>query len=515
MGVNAVIFTDYSARGFIRYSGAYTIASVLREHGYTVQVIDYFLLAGPDRVNAAIDKYVGSETLFVGFSTTFMNLFSDYIEESKVNDSMYNFHNIVKVGYGASSVPGFAFGVPLSDIDMDALKRRIQNLNPKTKLVMGGGKAEFHKQKQMDAFILGYADNSIIQYVRFLEGKNPFFQYTDLGNNQISVDKDIDATGYDFVHAATRYHESDMIRPGELLPIEISRGCIFKCKFCAFRMIGRKKNDYTKTTDTLYAEMMYNYEKFGTTKYSFADDTYNESVQKITDLAEMFRRLPFKIEFVAYLRHDLIHRYPEMADILKESGLKTAVFGIETLNHESGKIIGKGLHPEKTREMLQWLRDDKKWKNDIITHSGFIIGLPKDSRDSANKWIEELMDFKYPLDTFTINSLNLRPTATRLSKSEFELNYKDYGYYFDPSKSASWINEYWQFEDAHMLAESMQSYADHMGRTKLRAWQPMTMRNYGYDWEYINHVSSSAFNKDIFYKTVEWADDYYKKILSA
>src|SRR5690606_28144943 len=290
------------------------------------------------------------------------NLFSDYIEESRINNSMFKFGNNVGVGYGASSVPGFSLGVPISDSEMNELRERIKKLNPKSQLVMGGAKAEFHKQSQIDAFVLGYADKSIIEYLKYLEGKNPFFQYTDLGNNQISIDKDINADGYDFINAETRYHESDMIRPGELLPIEISRGCIFKCKFCAYRMIGRKKNDYTKTIENLYAEIMYNYEHFGTTKYSFTDDTYNESVQKITDLAEMFNRLPFKIEYVAYLRHDLIQRYPEMADILKESGLKTAVFGIETLNYESGKIIGKGLPPEKTREMLQWLRDDKKWK---------------------------------------------------------------------------------------------------------------------------------------------------------
>ena len=97
MSVNVVIFTDYSARGFVRYAGAYTIATVLRKHGYTVQVIDHFLLAGPKRIHAAIDKFVGKETLFVGFSTTFMNLFGDYITASRENTDMFQFSNYSSV----------------------------------------------------------------------------------------------------------------------------------------------------------------------------------------------------------------------------------------------------------------------------------------------------------------------------------------------------------------------------------------------------------------------------------
>ena len=513
MSVNIVIFTDSKPRPFLRYSGAYVIASALRRNGYTVQVVDHFLLLGLDRILTIIDKFVGSDTLFVGFSTTFMGIFSDHIQESSINEKMFTFSDYIEVRYGASTQIGFTHGVPISDIEMDAIRARIKEHNSKTTLVVGGTKANFLRQNQIDTFILGYADNSVVDYAKFLQGKNPFFQYTPLGDGRIMVDKDVEAIGYNFPKSSLFYEENDLIEHNEVLPIEISRGCIFKCKFCSYSMIGKKKNDYTKEKEVIYAEMMRNYEKFGTTRYSFADDTFNESVQKLEHFAEVFQRLPFKIEYVAYLRHDLIWRFPEMADILKESGLKSATFGIETLNHTAGKIIGKGLHPALVRETLEWLRDVKGWKNNILMSSGFIAGLPTETRDTVNAWVEEIMDFKYPLDSFYISSLFIFPDAVRSVKSEFERNYKEYGYYFDSTKSTGWINEHWKSEDAEYLATQMQQYAYGIGRTKSGDFQAMALYNHSHTWDDIYNMSYST-NKSDFYKIMKKTDEYYTRLIN-
>ena len=44
--------------------------------------------------------------------------------------------------------------------------------------------------------------------------------------------------------------------------------------------------------------------------------------------------------------------HKEQYQLLKDSGLASAHFGIETLNHQAGKAIGKGLHPDKVIEEL-------------------------------------------------------------------------------------------------------------------------------------------------------------------
>lgn len=516
MTVNVLLFTDCASKAFARSGGAYRIASELRTHGYTVQVVDHFLLAGLNKTLAVIDKFVGPNTLFVGFSTTFMNVSWVHLRESFDTESAERFtiSGFHKINSASGGPQGLVYGVPIPDDDLQAITDRVKSLSPKAKMVIGGTKADFQRQMQIDAFILGYADTAVLEYVRYLEGKNPFFQFTPLGDGRMAVDRDLDATSFDFQNSRINYHESDVIRPGEVLPIEVARGCIFKCKFCAFRLTGKKKMDHIKDAQVLYDEMMHNYEKFGTTKYIFSDDTYNDSVPKLEAITEMSKRLPFKLEFAAYLRHDLIWRYPEMADLLRESGLKTAIFGIETLNHQAGKLIGKGLDPKLTRELLQWLRDEKGWKNNVMMGSGFISGLPTENASTVTAWAEELLDYSYPLDSFVMTSLSINPSAVRIGKSEFELNYEKYGYYFDPARSESWSNEHWTYEEARDLANDIMSYAYESGRIKSYGFFAMMMHNYGFTWEQLHSQPAVQAESKVFDRTVKMVDDYYKQLLA-
>ena len=59
-----------------------------------------------------------------------------------------------------------------------------------------------------------------------------------------------------------RWNKNDCIQTGETLPLEISRGCIFKCKFCRYPYIGKTKNDFSKSIDNVVEELEYNYNNF-------------------------------------------------------------------------------------------------------------------------------------------------------------------------------------------------------------------------------------------------------------
>jgi hypothetical protein len=166
------------------------------------------------------------------------------------------------------------------------------------------------------------------------------------------------------------------------------------------------------------------------TNYVLSDDTYNDSADKVKRLYdEVFSKLPFKIEFTSYLRLDLMIRFPETIDYLVNSGLKSAVFGIETLNHESGKIIGKGLDPKIQFQFIEELKKNQ-FKN-VLTYSGFIAGLPKDTEEYLSELEEFLLSDKNKLDLCLINPLVISPASLsgiKEDRSEFDLEYEKYGY---------------------------------------------------------------------------------------
>ena len=172
-------------------------------------------------------------------------------------------------------------------------------------------------------------------------------------------------------------------------PIEIARGCIFKCAFCFFDLIGKRKGDWTKTEDTIYNEMMYNFEKFGTTQYMVSDELVNESVEKVQMLARIAKNCPFKLEYTAYARLDLIVRYREMILCYNKAVQLDFQSRVETFNRIPGKAVGKGVDPNVLKNTLRECK--KQWKNNVVISANFIIGLPYESKKDIEQTIEYLL----------------------------------------------------------------------------------------------------------------------------
>ena len=416
MSVNALIFTELmdTNLGFGRAIGAYRIANEIRKSGYTCQVVDLFTEFSEEEMGKIMSTFIGSDTLIVGFSSTFF-MYSD--------ERLDRFQKSV---YGKETqLPGnrlITLNYPYHRDKMELWFDKMKKINPKLKIVLGGSKTN-NMMGQCDAYAIGYCDQAIVDYMKFLEGKNPFFQFEQMNQEQILFFGEKNLGKFDFAESTFEWHSTDYISQGEALPIEIARGCIFRCKFCAYPSNGKKKLDFIKQGSILRDEFLKNYYEKGVTRYMYLDDTHNDSVEKLQQLHKIVTSLPFEIEYSAYLRHDLIYAHKETATLLRESGLRTAIFGIETLNHESGKAIGKGLHPEKTKELLYWLKNDI-WKKEVATTSGFIVGLPYDTPDTINEWSKWILDPACPLDSFQFEPLYIANTTKKVEYGDPNLNHR-------------------------------------------------------------------------------------------
>lgn len=406
--------SDASIYPVLRSIGPYQVASVLRDVGYTVKVIDYFpflLHFKFEDLISIVEKYIGDETIWVGFSTTFF------------------------YGYGRTQTPNKTYSLhPLQNKKIFELKNKILSINSKIKIVLGGAESW---RKEFDNFtnyyIEGYADTSVVELTKYIVGKNPFFQI-----NSKSVINDRTAINFDFSNYGFSWHSSDMIDKNESLPIEIARGCIFKCAYCNYPMNGKKKLDFIKKPEVLLSEFNRNYDLYGTTSYMYTDDTHNDSLDKLKFLYdEVYSKLSFKIKFSSYLRLDLIRAHPEMIPLLRESGLHSCFFGIESLNYESNKSVGKGMQMEKTIDILQLLK--KEWPN-VFMQAGFIVGLPNDSKETLTNWLQIITEKSFPLDRISLNPLHLYKDQGEFGYwfNDIEKYPDKYGYTF--LNNSDWIN---------------------------------------------------------------------------
>lgn len=400
---NFILFTDVVAYtlGWSKYAGAYKIASDARSGGYSTQVINNYTDFELAKLKLLVDKFVGSNTLLVGISCA-------------INTKDINHKHCY-------------WGIP--DEDMVELVQYIKQKNPNVKFVVGGPRVYDNLSwDYIDYSVVGKGDKAIVSLLDHLD-KNTDIKYKVLGHTKILTDTEYVYTQQDFENSVIRYEHNDIILHNEALPIEIARGCIFSCSFCKFDLIGKKPGDWTKTAKTLTSELVRNYEEFGTVNYIVSDELINESIDKLTMLCDVATSLPFKLGYTGYARADLLWRYPEMRELLLNSGAQSLIFGIETLHPKAGKSIGKGLDPEKIKAALHYCRE--KWYNKILMTSNFIIGLPHESAEHVLQTFNYLSSPESPLDIFTYTILGMdygkEDSSNTRGLSKFELQPGKYG----------------------------------------------------------------------------------------
>lgn len=395
----------------VRAGGQYQLASWLRSFGYTVKVIDFCFKIPVDKLEKIARKYLDKDTLAFGVSTTFWN--------------------IAKIEVDGVAVGGIEYPAWVAH-----LRSVFKNEYPNLKWILGGSNSLTPVLEDDWIRINYFAEDETLAYLDSLTGKTEIRPRFDIQN---------------FVKV---YEDDDFIEPFETLSIEISRGCIFKCKFCQFPLIGRKKGTNIRREEDIRNELMLNYEKYGTTKYYFSDDTFNESLDKVQMIHRISKSLPFELEYIAYLRLDLIAANPEMITLLPESGLRSAFFGIESFQVEGAKAIGKGWNGQHAKEFLLKLKEH--WKGKTNWWMGMIVGLPGWDREQEERDVQWLIDNDMSCWwhwALYINPINVSQGQKWVS--EFEKNYEKYGYKFTDDNFVNWTN-------GNLVHTELQQIAEHI-----------------------------------------------------
>lgn len=489
--MDIVIFTCLSGIFFQRSIGAYQIAHFLREHGYTVQVIDFTDSFSNTELEQVTDKFVTKDTLAVGISSTF-------------------YTTDIKPKFIHNDADKYDLEFP-SNI-MNAVKV-VKEKFPSVKVIVGGSKSETAKNiPYVDTVIHGYAEDKLLDYLNSLPNnpkrvKGKVFSISSSLEHPRIIKDDPIVTDFSIEQLGHKFTTHDIILPNETLPIEVSRGCIFKCSFCAFPLNGKSKLDYLRDPNAIKDEMLHNYEMYGTTNYFLSDDTFNDSTEKVQQLHKVITSLPFKINFTTYLRLDLLYAHKEQILMLKEMGLASPFFGVESLNQKSATTIGKGMNVDRAKDFLLELYNDY-WNKSIPITCSFIIGLPYETKQSIRATYEWAK-------SAPINSIffPLALTSKTFYKSEFNMNYKQHGYELD-TDTGYWENENFNYNEATELSEKFNEELMRREDTP-SSWFLMTLLNHGYTLEEATSIKVKDLNYNkIFRNQLQNLRLYKKKLFN-
>ena len=468
-----------------RTLGPYLLRHILDKRGYDTQVIDHCQEYAIDELYPLVNHFIDADTLCIGASSTF---WTDVKGKKRKNSNDEPPEIIIE------------------------LFNMIKKLHPHIKIVVGGaGIRQIRKKfENIDYFVLGSAEDLFPEILDHLSknSEEPVFKFyknTKIKVYTTPIDKKYDIGVCDF-----NWHKKDCIINGEALPIEFARGCIFKCSFCSYPYLGKKKFDYLRNLEQVKEHMISNYNEYGITNYIMVDDTFNDSEYKIDGFLEMTKSLPFKISYWAYIRADLLHSFKGQAEKLHESGLSAATMGIETLGTVSSQIIGKGWSGKHAREYMPNLIHNI-WQDDVNSMISIIVGLPGDTTDTCNDTYNWIVD----------NNLNAAFTGLEIVReenhalspflSEFEKNYRDYGIQKD--ETGMWFSNDWNRETAIKQAIKYTNSKPQQIHSMLQIY----LRNYGYSHEELLKEKSvfDIFESQKFKANLNiYMDKYKSKLLS-
>lgn len=441
---NVILFTDrtpytgkiegesFQFERFSRPGGAYKVATTLRRQGYSVLVVPNILRLSLKGLKDFINNN-SKDLLWVGISTTFFTVRSGQIEtyrdlwlhskDQTIDLSILQADRYQKV---QSDMPTqLVWGTD----ELRALSVWLDERH-RSRLTLGGGWVSEIKNGAIDAglarvdVITGQSEDYIVEYTdSLMKGSDIPWQFGKAGEKE-------------FRESYMDYTSNDIISPDEWLPIEIARGCSFRCAYCTYDHKG--KDDTTKHVKILRDELIRNYELHGVTKYHLLDDLYNDSDDKIKRLYDdVWSKLPFKPEWISYLRLDLIWHNKEQAEWLEASGCKLGSFGIETLHTKAGQKVGKGLGKERIIETLEHLRS--VWGDRVLVTALMIAGLPHEPYEH----IQETMEWFRSTDLvhdYIYNALWVTPPEHKdlvIKQNDMSQDYEKYGLSWGPD---GWIN---------------------------------------------------------------------------
>jgi hypothetical protein len=490
-----------------RYVGPYKINHWIKKHGYTGQVIDFVNYLTEEELYLSTKKFITSDTLVIGVSATFIT----YNTEGVTNGFTHRWKN------------GFYSAFP--ENVFNALKK-IKTEYPNIKFVLGGYSSEhMYGGGLFDATIMSYTEASediFLEYLDFLKkGTEPPFSKLIMSYAHVAPGIPVKSRiyyyqarnkVYNIEHDDFRFSKQDAVLFGETLPLDISRGCIFACRFCQYPHLGKGKLDYTRGMEYIKDELISNYELFGTTRYMILDDTFNDTVTKMESFLAMTNSLPFKIEYAAYIRADLIDRFPDTAYMLKESGLWGAFHGLESLHPYASNLVGKAWSGKKAKDFIPKLYHHM-WEGKIPQLLSFISGLPKETpEDIMNtlKWHKENNLYSIVVGPLGLNNPNKRNRYT--IRSEFEKNADKYGFKFNEN---GWENETWTAKSSRAFLGPIFKYLNDNNLRRASPWLVGNLQFLGYDKEYLfNTPVQNIDNPDYRSRLKTVYNKYYNLLMS-
>lgn len=176
-----------------------------------------------------------------------------------------------------------------------------------------------------------------------------------------------------------------MVKAMPVAPIVATRGCPFRCTFCAAHNInGRRVRG--RSAENVVTEMDYLHRRFGIREFQLHDDNFTWRRDFVVRFCELLRGEGRRYfwSFPNGMRLDTIDR--ELLLQMKAAGCYSICVGIESGSDRVLKMIRKNLSVREIREKIRLIRSVG-----LPVTGSFILGFPGETLDDLRKTEEFIL----------------------------------------------------------------------------------------------------------------------------
>jgi radical SAM superfamily enzyme YgiQ (UPF0313 family) len=160
-----------------------------------------------------------------------------------------------------------------------------------------------------------------------------------------------------------------------IFPVITSRGCIFWCDFCtAVRMFGRKYRARSPKNIADELELLEN--NYSAEEVAFCDDLFTLDQTRIRKLCKEIKEQKLKIKWTCGTRVDMVTK--DLLRVMKEAGCIGIWFGVESGSQRLLDKMHKGISVDQTIKAFKWAREIG-----LRTLAQVIIGFPGEDKETA------------------------------------------------------------------------------------------------------------------------------------
>lgn len=274
----------------------------------------------------------------------------------------------------------------------------IKDLSKEIRVVGGGAHAsalpeETMRESLLDAVCVGEGDYSFseicdgipLRDIRGIYCRNGEEIVSTAPRTPIANLDDLPMPAWDLYDTEVyRKHASRLlIRRPPATMAEFSRGCVFKCDFCASKMTMAL--GYRKKSPQRCAEEAKHLYELGFREFMLADDIFTSDQKWAVEVCEAILKIKVKIAWSCTNGIRVESADERLFNALHKAGCYRVSFGFESGNDEVLKQFGKGgkASVEQGKKAVNLAR-----KAGIDTNGYFMLGLSPDTEETMKETIE-------------------------------------------------------------------------------------------------------------------------------